>query len=101
MTSAPTQRREPTQARSRQTVTRILDAAAAIVDEHGVDAATTRTIADRAGVAYPSLYRFFADRDEIFDRLLQRHLADIDDRAEAAENNTLHVTSNCSPLCVC
>ena len=85
MTTAPTQRREPTQARSRQTVTRILDAAAAIVDEHGVDAATTRTIADRAGVAYPSLYRFFADRDEILDRLLERHLTDIDARAEAAE----------------
>ena len=83
MTTA--QRREPSQARSRQTVTRILDAAAAIVDEHGVDAATTRTIADRAGVAYPSLYRFFADRDEILDRLLERHLADIDARAEAAE----------------
>ena len=85
MTTAPTQRREPTQARSRQTVTRILDAAGAIVDEHGVDAATTRTIADRAGVAYPSLYRFFADRDEILDRLLERHLTDIDARAEAAE----------------
>jgi AcrR family transcriptional regulator len=85
VTTAPTQRREPTQARSRQTVTRILDAAAAIVDEHGVDAATTRTIADRAGVAYPSLYRFFADRDEILDRLLERHLTDIDARAEAAE----------------
>jgi AcrR family transcriptional regulator len=85
MTTAPTQRREPTQARSRRTVTRILDAAAAIVDEHGVDAATTRTIADRAGVAYPSLYRFFADRDEILDRLLERHLTQIDDRAEAAE----------------
>ena len=83
MTTA--QRREPTQARSRQTVTRILDAAAAIVDEQGVDAATTRTIADRAGVAYPSLYRFFADRDEILDRLLERHLTDIDARAEAAE----------------
>ena len=85
MTTVLTQRREPTQARSRQTVTRILDAAAAIVDEHGVDAATTRTIADRAGVAYPSLYRFFADRDEIFDRLLERHLTQIDDRTEAAE----------------
>jgi AcrR family transcriptional regulator len=85
MTTAPTQRREPTQARSRQTVTRILDAAAAIIDGHGVDAATTRTIADRAGVAYPSLYRFFADRDEILDRLLERHLRQIDDRAEAAE----------------
>jgi AcrR family transcriptional regulator len=68
-------------------VTRILDSAAAIVDEHGVDAATTRTIADRAGVAYPSLYRFFADRDEIFDRLLERHLTQIDDRAEAAERS--------------
>ena len=87
MTTAPTQRREPAQARSRQTVTRILDAAAAIVDEHGVDAATTRTIADRAGVAYPSLYRFFADRDEILDRLLERHLAQIDNRAEAAERS--------------
>jgi len=85
MTTALTQRREPTQARSRQTVTRILDAAAAIVDEHGVDAATTRTIADRAGVAYPSHYRVFADRDEIFDRLLERHLTQIDDRTEAAE----------------
>jgi AcrR family transcriptional regulator len=85
MTTAPTQRREPTQARSRQTVTRILDAAAAIIDEHGVDAATTRTIADRAGVAYPSLYRFFADRDEILDRLLERHLTDIDAGAAAAE----------------
>ncbi len=85
MPTAPTQRREPTQARSRQTVTRILDAAAAIVDEDGVDAATTRTIADRAGVAYPSLYRFFADRDEILDRLLERHLTEIDDRAAAAE----------------
>jgi AcrR family transcriptional regulator len=85
VTTAPIQRREPTQARSRQTVTRILDAAAAIVDEHGVDAATTRTIADRAGVAYPSLYRVFADRDEILDRLLERHLTDIDVRAEAAE----------------
>ena len=85
MTTAATQRREPTQARSRRTVTRILDSAAAIVDEHGVDAATTRTIADRAGVAYPSLYRFFADRDEIFDRLLERHLTQIDDRTEAAE----------------
>ena len=85
MTTASIQRREPTQARSRLTVTRILDAAAAIIDEHGVDAATTRTIADRAGVSYPSLYRFFADRDEVFDRLLERHLTEIDARAEAAE----------------
>ncbi len=85
MSTASVQRREPVQARSRRTVTRILDAAAAIIDEDGVDAATTRSIADRAGVSYPSLYRFFADREEILDRLLERHTAELDARAMAAE----------------
>ena len=85
MSTAAVQRREPVQARSRRTVTRILDAAAAIIDEDGVDAATTRSIADRAGVSYPSLYRFFADREEILDRLLERHTTEIDARAVAAE----------------
>ncbi len=66
-------------------MTRILDAAAAIADEQGVDAATTRTIADRAGVSYPSLYRFFGDREAILDELLERHCAEIDARCVAAE----------------
>ncbi len=92
MTNATRQRREPVQERSRATVTRILDAAAALIDEAGVDAATTRAIADRAGVAYPSLYRFFADREEILDRLLERHLADLDHHAIATEN-TWQITS--------
>ncbi|MFN8070449.1 MAG: TetR/AcrR family transcriptional regulator [Mycobacterium sp.] len=78
-------RRAPVQERSRQTVTRILDAAAAIADEQGVDAATTRAIADRAGVSYPSLYRFFADRDAILDELLERHCAELDARCMEAE----------------
>ena len=63
-----------------------------MIDEAGIDAATTRAIADRAGIAYPSLYRFFADRDEIFDRLLEHHLADLDARTLAAEQ-TWRVTS--------
>lgn len=85
MTTVSVPRRAPVQARSRQTVARILDAAAAIADEQGVDAATTRTIADRAGVSYPSLYRFFADRDAILDELMERHCAEIDARCVAAE----------------
>ena len=85
-------RREPVQARSRKTVTRILDAAATIADEQGVDAATTRAIADRAGVSYPSLYRFFADRDAILDELLRRHTAELDARCEEAER-TWRITS--------
>lgn len=85
MTVAPVSRRAPVQARSRQTVTRILDAAAAIADEQGVDAATTRAIADRAGVSYPSLYRFFADRDAILEELLERHTTELDARCVEAE----------------
>jgi AcrR family transcriptional regulator len=65
--------------------TRPSSPAASIIDNDGVDAATTRAIADRAGVSYPSLYRFFADREEILDRLLERHLADLDTRTKDAE----------------
>jgi AcrR family transcriptional regulator len=92
MATAPSQRREPVQQRSRRTVTRILDAAAAIIDESGVDAATTRAIADRAEVSYPSLYRFFADREGILDRLVERHLAELDALAQTAEQ-TWEITS--------
>ncbi|HWU31638.1 MAG TPA: helix-turn-helix domain-containing protein [Marmoricola sp.] len=80
-----TVRRKPVQERSRRTVAAILDAAEAIVDESGVSAATTRAIADRASVAYPSLYRFFSDRDEILDDLLERHTMAVDDLAIAGE----------------
>jgi AcrR family transcriptional regulator len=92
MSTVSVPRREPVQARSRETVTRILDAAETIVDEAGVEAATTRTIADRAGVSYPSLYRFFGDRDEILDSLLARHATELDDHAAAAEQ-TWHFAS--------
>jgi len=92
MTTTTHQRRQPVQERSRETVARLLDAAAAIIDEAGVEAATTRAIAERAGVAYPSLYRFYADREEILEQLLERHLADLDAEAVAAEE-TWQITS--------
>jgi AcrR family transcriptional regulator len=92
MTTTTHQRRQPVQERSRETVARLLDAAAAIIDEAGVEAATTRAIAERAGVAYPSLYRFYADREEILEQLLERHLADLDAQAVAAEE-TWQITS--------
>lgn len=78
-------RREPVQERSRQTVNRILDAAASLIEESGVDAVTTRSTADRAAVSYPSLYRFFRDRDEILDQLLERHIAEIEALTAALE----------------
>jgi AcrR family transcriptional regulator len=72
------QRREPSQKRSRETVRRILGAAMELIEEGGVDAATTRAIAERAGVSVPSLYRFFADRNEILDRLVEHHIEGLD-----------------------
>ncbi|MCX5310021.1 MULTISPECIES: TetR/AcrR family transcriptional regulator [unclassified Streptomyces] len=67
-------RRQPVQARSRETVERILDAAAALLEEGGVDAVTTRAIAERADITAPSLYRFFADREQVLDALMEQHL---------------------------
>ena len=85
MTSTTQQRRQPVQARSRETVARILAATDELIASGGVEAATTRAIADRAGVSAPSLYRFFADRDEIFDSLLRTELARLEAHAEEME----------------
>jgi AcrR family transcriptional regulator len=78
-------RREPVQERSRRTVARILRATEEIIATDGVDAATTRTIAERAKVAAPSLYRFFDDRDAILDALLEAMLAQLETVVEDAE----------------
>ncbi len=84
---APHQRRQPVQARSRETVDRVLLATRELVLEGGVDAATTTAIATRAGVGASSLYRFFSDRDELFARLLEAEIAQIEKTAEAAESS--------------
>ena len=78
-------RREPVQARSRATVERILDATESLIDQSGVPAATTRRIAERAGVSPPSLYRFFENREQILDRLLERHLVKLEQHLTTAE----------------
>lgn len=79
-------RREPAQERSRRTVEQILAAAQELVDEGGVEAASTRAIAERAGVSAPSLYRFFADRDEVIDALMERLLAGLEAASRDAES---------------
>ncbi len=53
---------------------RILDAAVLLIEEDGVEAVTTRAIAEAAGVTAPSIYRFFADREQVLDALIELHL---------------------------
>ena len=76
--TAPTShraRRTPVQERSAARVQRMLDAAAALLDEAGWEATTTSAIATRADVSVGSLYQFFPDRAAVLDALAQRSFA--------------------------
>lgn len=66
-------RRQPKQQRGKEKVEKILDAAAAVFDEVGYDAATTHMIAAKAGTAIGSLYQFFPDKAAIFKAMEIRH----------------------------
>lgn len=58
---------------------RIVRAAAALLDEQGADAVTTRAVAQAAGVQPPALYRLFADKDALLDAVVQHVYADFVD----------------------
>ncbi|NKQ57760.1 TetR/AcrR family transcriptional regulator [Amycolatopsis sp. K13G38] len=77
-------RRVPVQRRSRERVARILDAAADLVVEAGIEALGTRAVAARAGVPIGSLYQYFADRDEIILELVRRDTAEMDEAVARA-----------------
>jgi AcrR family transcriptional regulator len=66
-------RRQPKQQRGKKRVEKILDAAAAVFDEIGYEAATTHLIAAKAGTAIGSLYQFFPDKAAIFKAMELRH----------------------------
>jgi AcrR family transcriptional regulator len=66
-------RRQPKQHRGKARVEKILDAAAAVFDEVGYEAATTHLIAAKAGTAIGSLYQFFPDKAAIFKAMELRH----------------------------
>ncbi|MFL6121539.1 TetR/AcrR family transcriptional regulator [Actinophytocola sp.] len=64
----------------------ILDATAAVVAEHGLNAVTMPAIAAKAGMAKARLYTHFSDLEAIMrawhDRQIANHLAYLDDVAE-------------------
>jgi AcrR family transcriptional regulator len=67
-------RRVPVQQRSAERFARILDAAAAILDESGYEELSTRAVAARAGVPIGSVYRFFSNKRAMADALARRNL---------------------------
>jgi AcrR family transcriptional regulator len=65
-------RRAPRQERSRSTVDAIFEAASRLLDDSGVEGATTGRIAHVAGVSIGSLYQYFPRKEALFGALTQR-----------------------------
>lgn len=66
------------QRRSQMTTERLLEAAESLLRERGVDAATLRAIAHRAGVSVGIVYRRFRDKDTVLRAVYTRFFAGID-----------------------
>ncbi len=69
--------RAPTQERGTRRVGAILDAAAELVTEVGVEGITVQLLAERAETSKGSLYHFFPDVPSVLRALGERHLSEI------------------------
>jgi AcrR family transcriptional regulator len=77
---------QPQRETGRQRVADLIDAAAAVIQERGFEAATMAEIAARADAKIGSLYRFFPSKDAVAEALMQ-HYAEV----LRAEYDTVHV----------
>jgi AcrR family transcriptional regulator len=70
-------RKQPQQARSRATISAILQAAAHILGERGWEGFTTNEVAGLAGVSIGSLYQYFPHKLALVDAVRRRHFDDV------------------------
>jgi AcrR family transcriptional regulator len=56
----------------------LLDAAASILADHGLDAVTMDAVAAYAGVSRPLVYKHFTNRDELLAAVLRREATELD-----------------------
>jgi AcrR family transcriptional regulator len=71
---AEPERRVPAQARSKERVERILEAAARVFADAGYEAATMEAIAELAGTSIGSIYQFFPNKRAVFDAIAARYM---------------------------
>jgi AcrR family transcriptional regulator len=83
-------RNPPTQARSRERLRLVLDAADLLLASRGAAAFTTTRLAEAAGVSVGSIYRFFDDKEAVVEALALRYWSEFEDLvAGVAEADTL------------
>ncbi len=69
--------RKPKQKRSIETVQLILEAGFRAVAIHGRDRATTRHIAEIAGIGVGSLYEYFSNKEDIYEAMVERFVHEV------------------------
>ena len=74
----------PIQARSRERLRLVLDAADQVLATAGAEAFTTNRIATAAGIPVGSVYRYFPDKQAIAEALALRYWSDFEDLVQAA-----------------
>lgn len=77
-------RTEPVQQRSTVRITALLDAAAALIDEIGIDGLTTSEVAVRSGSSVGVVYRYFPNIQSLLRGLATRNMERFTDRVTAA-----------------
>ncbi len=72
-----TNRRRPTQSRSREKVNKILESVKALIAENGLVNLKIGEIAKHAGVAPSSIYQYFSDKETIIIALAEQYMEQI------------------------
>lgn len=75
----PRPRVRPVQQRSLDKINTILDATAALLTRHSIEAVSMLAIAETAGLPAPTVYHYFENRLAIFAALAERTMAAVDD----------------------
>ncbi len=97
-------RTHPEQRRSQERVQAILDAAAGLIGERGIDTVTMTAIASRAAMSKAAIYRYFPTKQAIVRELVLRDFAEDRDRladfaAQFAGDTAATVDSGLRPYC--
>ena len=74
---------EPQQERSRESLRRLLKAAAEVLGQHGVEGTTIPRIAHHAGLTPGAVYRRFHDKDALLETVILRILERQDERVRS------------------